>query len=179
MRHRFYLERINRICDDLKLKVTEQCIVVSIAFQEMYSYHMGHLEKVYRISTAKKGISQLKNSEGTPLGLHIIADKIGGDAPRGTVFIGRQSTKKIFLHYEDWETKGYITSRILRLQGLQKGYNLGENCDTYGRYIYIHGLSNEQKIGIPCTQGCIAMLNEDVIELFRTIDLNTLVLIHE
>jgi hypothetical protein len=143
----------------------------------MYFYNNGPLETVYVISTAKNGVSQVRNSHGTPLGLHQVTDKIGENAPWGTVFIGRQNMGKVFYDYDDWMTKGYVVSRILRLKGLQEGYNVGVDCDTYLRCIYIHGIANEKKVGTPCTGGCIGMLNRDVIGLFQKINPGSLLLI--
>lgn len=174
-----YYDEVIYVCDVIGIGMTPQCLYVLVADQRMYFYSGTQLESVYGISTAIKGISQIRDSEGTPLGLHKIADKIGEGVPYGTVFMGRESTKKIFTEYDDWETRGYITSRILRLRGLQDRYNSGGNCDTYERYIYIHGITNENKIGIPWTRGCIGMRNSDVIELFPKIASNSLVLIRE
>ncbi|MDR1435392.1 MAG: L,D-transpeptidase [Puniceicoccales bacterium] len=172
-----HVGEMEKICDGLKISMTPQWLYVSVEEQRMYYYSRNRLERIYAISTARKGINQIRDSYGTPLGLHTIADKIGGGAPLGTVFIGRQNKGKIFTEYGDWETKGYITSRILRLKGLQEGYNLGGNCDTYSRYIYIHGITDEKKIGTPRTQGCIGMSNKDVIELFQKIEPDSLILI--
>ncbi|MDR2812172.1 MAG: L,D-transpeptidase [Puniceicoccales bacterium] len=172
-----YYDEIIVACKASDIVVTPQCLYVSVADQRMYFYNETQIETVYVISTAVKGINQIQDSEGTPLGLHEIAEKIGDRAPWGTVFIGRKSTGKFFTEYGDWETKGYVTSRILRLRGLQEGYNSGGNCDTYGRYIYIHGITNEKKIGMPWTRGCIAMRNSDIIELFHKIAFGSLVLI--
>lgn len=107
----------------------------------------------------------------------MIEDKIGESAPWGTVFIGRKSTGKIFKEYADWQTKGYVTTRIFRLKGLERGKNLGGNVDTYKRYVYIHGVPNEAKIGLPQTKGCIGMRNDDSMELFENIPEKSLVLI--
>jgi hypothetical protein len=170
---------IDRICRDLGIAKTRQWLCAVVSEQRMYYYHCDQLETVYAISTAKKGICQIQDSEGTPLGLHKIADKIGDGAPWGTVFIGRKNTGKIFKAYEDGETNGYITSRILRLKGLQEGYNSGGNCDTYNRFIYIHGTGREHAIGTPCGRGCINMLNDDVIELFQKITAFSLVFINK
>ncbi|MDR1906934.1 MAG: L,D-transpeptidase [Puniceicoccales bacterium] len=172
-------EEIAFACSDVEIGVTSQCLYVSVKDQHMYFYNKAQLEAVYTISTASKGISQIQDSEGTPLGLHEIADKIGEGAPWGTVFIGRKNTGKIFTEYDDWETKGYVTSRILRLRGLQMDYNSGGNCDTYNRYVYIHGITNEKKIGTPWTRGCIGMRNDDVIELFTKIVSGSLVFIQK
>ena len=72
-----------------------------------------------------------------------------------------------------------ITSRIMWLEGMEPGRNQGGYVDTYNRYIYIHGTSEEDKIGTPASIGCIRMLNEDVVELYRLVDAGTEVLIEE
>ena len=52
----------------------------------------------YDISTAKNGAGEKIDSECTPCGLHIIAEKFGEDSPINTVFVGRESTGEIFNH---------------------------------------------------------------------------------
>jgi hypothetical protein len=174
-----YGDKMRCVCDAARIKITTQWLYVSVENRRMYFYNKMQCNAVYVISTAVKGINQVQDSEGMPLGLHEIADKIGEGVARGTVFIGRKSTGKIFTEYDDWAIKGYVTSRILRLRGLQEGYNSGGNCDTYGRYIYIHGITNEKKIGMPWTRGCVGMRNGDVIELFSKIAPGSPVLIGE
>ena len=70
-----------------------------------------------------------------------------------------------------------ITSRILWLDGLEDGINLNGVYDTYARYIYIHGTSDEKRIGKAVSGGCIRMKNDDIIELFDDVMVNDLVLI--
>ena len=65
--------------------------------------------------------------------------------------------------------KDVITSRIMWLEGMQPGLNKGGYVDTYQRYIYIHGTSEEDKIGQPASIGCIRMRNKDIVELFRKV----------
>ena len=72
-----------------------------------------------------------------------------------------------------------ITSRIMWLEGMEPGRNQGGYVDTYQRYIYIHGTSEEEKIGSPASIGCIRMRNEDVMDLYRRVDVGTEVLIEE
>ena len=77
------------------------------------------------------------------------------------------------LHPErDW-----ILSRILWLSGLEENINQGAGCDTFQRYIYIHGTPDTEPMGIPQSHGCIRMRNQDVIELFELIDEDALVFI--
>ena len=174
-----HVEEISQICNELKLSLPMDCLYVSIAQQTMYFYRDGKLKKQYIISTSKHGIGQENGSLRTPLGLHVIADKIGDNAAKNTVFISRIDTGKNVREFNDWQTKGYVTSRIFRMKGLQAGYNFGGNVDTYERFVYIHGLANEVNAGRPSTAGCIGMKNDDIIELFSTLNLGSFVLIAE
>jgi hypothetical protein len=62
--------------------------------------------------------------------------------------------------------RNLITSRILRLEGLEEGVNRGGVLDTFGRFVYIHGTNHEGNLGSPASSGCLQMSNLDVIELF-------------
>ena len=75
--------------------------------------------------------------------------------------------------------RDWILSRILWLAGLEPQFNQGEGCDTFNRYIYIHGTPDSEPMGIPMSHGCIRMRNQDVIELFELIPENALVYISE
>ena len=136
----------------------------------------GEISAVFTISTSKNPPSCLADSYGTPTGLHAIADKIGADAPEGTVFKGRVATGQIYSRVspEDAE-RNLITSRILRLRGLEIGKNCGEGRDSYDRYIYIHGSNHEDRIGQPFSGGCVEMFNTDVIKLFDQVDQGDLI----
>ncbi len=125
----------------------------------------------YRVSTSKNPPSCLRDSGGTPDGLHRVAKKIGDGMPLGAVFKGRVPTGDF---YWDRNEKNLITSRILWLEGLVPGHNRGGDRDTRARYIYIHGTNHEDLLGFPASRGCINMSNTDVIELFNTIATGTL-----
>lgn len=154
----------------------EQWLIVSISDQEMALIANDQIVRQFRISTSKQPPSCRKNSFGTPLGLHRIEDKIGGDQPLGMVFKGRQPTGMLFEEYRGEDAAGnLITTRILRLRGLEPGKNAGPGIDSYERYIYIHGTNHEDRIGQPFSGGCIEMDNREVIELFDLVDSNTLV----
>src|SRR5688572_8632510 len=45
----------------------------------------------YRVSSSRFGIGQTMDSNCTPLGLHRIAEKVGGGYPPGTVFRSRRA----------------------------------------------------------------------------------------
>lgn len=142
---------------------------------------LNKLNKFYVISTGKNGIGETENSGKTPRGWHLVAEKFGADLPLNTVFIGRKPTGEIYSpelaaqHPErDW-----ILSRILWLSGLEAGFNQGEGCDTYKRYIYIHGTPDSEPMGIPQSHGCIRMRNHDIAELFELQPAQSLVYITE
>ena len=163
--------RVKQSCVDLSITPTRRYLVILIEKQEMALLEKGEISAVFAISTSKNSPSCLADSYGTPTGLHAVADKIGADAPEGTVFKGRVSTGQVYdqVSTEDAE-RNLITSRILRLRGLEIGKNCGEGRDSYDRYIYIHGSNHENRIGQPFSGGCVEMLNADVIELFDQVD---------
>ncbi len=123
----------------------------------------------YPISTSRFGLGSEEASMKTPLGRFRIAEKIGTAAPLGTVFKNREPAE---LKPEDASGEDLIMSRILWLDGLEP-----HNANTKGRYIYIHGTNEEEKIGEPASHGCIRMRNADVVELFALVDVDMPVLI--
>ena len=153
---------------------------MQIGEQKLYHFDGDDLEKVYTISTSLKEPSCQENSQGTPTGLHVIADKIGDDAEPGTVFMGR---KPMGWLWEDTPPnflgKNLVTSRILRLRGLEPGHNAGPGCDSYDRFIYIHGTNHPKQLGRPQTAGCPVLSDADVIELFDKVPEGSLVWVEE
>ena len=143
---------------------------MSIQTQSMALLEHEMVLQVFTISTSKNPPSCKDDSFGTPTGLHAIADKIGAGASEGMVFKSRIATGRL---YGDFPTKeasdNLITSRILRLRGMEPGLNSGPNCDSYARYIYIHGTNHEARVGHPFSSGCVEMTNNDVIKLFSCV----------
>jgi len=130
----------------------------------------------YSISTAANGMGNRIDSYKTPFGIHRVRQKIGGGQPRGMVFEAREPVGRV-AHDLDNRDQDEITSRIMWLDGLEQGVNRDGAYDTYSRYIYIHGTSDEKRIGEAVSAGCIRMKNDDVIELFEDVLVNDLVLI--
>lgn len=152
-------------------------IVVDSQRQELHRIDVeGEHNRSYRVSTAENGLGNRIESYKTPFGIHRIRQKIGGGQPRGTIFEAREPCGRIARNLDNRD-KDEITSRILWLDGLEEGVNHGGVYDTYSRYIYIHGTSDEKRIGSPVSAGCIRMKNDDVIELFEEVLVNDLVLI--
>lgn len=154
-------------------------LIVDIATQQLHCMQAGKLLKSYAISTAAKGVGEIKGSEQTPRGKHIIRAKIGANQPQNAVFIGRRFTGEIYSEALglQFPKRDWILSRILWLSGQEVGKNRLHNCDTMQRYIYIHGTPDENINGRPGSHGCIRMRNADIIELFDNVPVKTAVLI--
>ena len=141
----------------------------------------GNLLQQYPVSTSRYGPGNQNGSEQTPLGLHRIKDKLGGAMPVNEVFIGRVPHGNL----EECIKRGVdlpddiIMSRIMWLEGMEPGRNQGGYVDSYQRYIYIHGTNHEDTIGTPASIGCIRMCNQDVVDLFRLVEVGSEVLIEE
>lgn len=154
----------------LKIKPSARCLLVSIPRQKLALVNENEESKSYRVSTSLKPPSCIQDSGGTPEGLHRVARKIGDNAPLGTVFKGRVSIGKQYWELsEEEQSKNLITTRILWLEGLEPGHNKGEGCDSFKRYIYIHGTNHEDKIGQPASGGCVQLLNQEMLELYDSV----------
>jgi hypothetical protein len=163
-------------CARLDVAPAKFILAVHISSQTLSLFEDGKFVKTFRCSTSRFGIGQIEGSNRTPLGLHRIAEKIGGDEPAGTVFKSRQ----VVGHTSQPEfADAKITTRILWLEGLEPGFNQGTNVDSHERYIYIHGTADQEAIGEPASCGCIHLADEDLIPLFDLLPAGTLVWIAE
>ena len=135
--------------------------------------------KEYSVSTAKNGAGELLDSECTPRGEHVIAEKIGQECSENTVFVSRQPTGEKYTPElrQQFPDRDWILTRILWLQGAEPGKNLGGNVDSHERFIYIHGAPDDVAMGRPGSRGCIRMRNQDVIELFEMVETGTRVVL--
>ncbi len=133
----------------------------------------------YLISTAKNGLGEQQGSYKTPRGWHRVYQKMGSDAGLNAVFVSRQLTGEVYSDdlSQQFPDRDWILSRILWLEGLEPGKNLGGVCDTRSRYIYIHGTPDSAALGRPVSHGCIRMAPQDVASLFDYIDVHCKVLI--
>lgn len=133
----------------------------------------------YPIGTGAQPPSCLEGSLGTPWGLHRIASCIGEGAPLGTVF---ESRKPLGLHADIDPSIQRITTRILRLEGLEPGLNRGHTpeghcCDTFARYVYLHGTPYAEKLGTSFTQGCLSLHDPVMAHLFGQLPRGSIVYI--
>lgn len=155
----------------LNIKPSARHLLVSISEQTLFVVDGDELSTSYQVSTSSKPPSNIDGSGGTPIGLHRIREKIGNGAVLGEVFKGRVSIGK---RYEDLEPAdqrpNLITTRILWLEGLEPDFNKGENCDSYSRFIYIHGTNHEDKIGRPASGGCVQLKNTEMLALYDSVE---------
>ena len=158
----------------------EKELFVDVPTQTLKLLINKHVNKDYPISTAANGVGEMMHSQKTPRGLHVVRAKIGAGCELNTVFKARRPTGEIFdesLH-KKFPDRDWILTRIIWLSGLEKGRNRLGNCDTMRRYIYIHGVPDNRKMGIPGSKGCINMTNQDIVELFDLISCGTKVFIN-
>ena len=129
----------------------------------------------YKVSTAKKGAGEVRDSLCTPRGRHIVRAKIGAGQPVNTVFVRRRPTGEIWTPAlaHQFPGRDWILTRILWLSGCQPGFNRLGNVDTMRRYIYIHGSPDTVPMGIPGSIGCVRMRNADIVELFDRVPAGT------
>ncbi len=162
-----------------KTENVSKILYVSIKRQKIFYVINNEIILNYTISSSKYGVGNKENSNKTPLGLHRIKEKHGDKTPLNGLLIGRVFYGNIAeIHLDNTKSSGdEITSRILWLEGIEKGINKGDGIDSYERYIYIHGTSEEGLLGKPASHGCIRMSNKDVIDLYKKIEVGTLVLI--
>ena len=153
--------------------------VVDDSEQRMYWYKNDKLVQKFTISTAANGLGNKPESNTTPAGAHRISTKIGKNAARGAVFDKLQNTGEIAKIYTkpNYSATALALSRILRLDGLEPGKNKGGSVDTFNRAIYFHGTNKEGNLGKRASHGCIRMKNDEVIELFGQVSVDTLVYI--
>ena len=131
---------------------------VSVATQCLRVWEDSHVIKEWPVSTAKAGVGFTEGSLRTPLGQFRIKEKIGADAPKGTIFKARQP---VGVWQGERVEDDLILSRILRLDGLET-----RNANTWDRYVYIHGTNDEPGIGRPGSHGCVRLRNDHMIELY-------------
>lgn len=175
------LGEMRELSSKFKIALTDHQILVNIDAQRLHLIAFGKYIKSYLVSTSMNGVGQKEGTGQTPLGLHVVKEKIGDGADPFEIFKSRVSTREIAV--PDGDIKAII-GRILWLQGVQPGFNVGKDLegnvvDTYERYIYIHGTNDIASIGQPVSAGCVRMKPDDVIDLFNIVSEETPVYIYK
>ncbi len=154
----FLLALLASSCQRDRLHVIE----ISVPQQKMALYREGTRIREYPVSTSKFGLGDDPGSNKTPLGRFEIAKKKGSDRPPGAVLKDRKWTGEILP--PNAPGRDPIVSRVLWLRGME-----AQNRNAYGRYIYIHGTTEERNLGRPVSYGCIRMRSRDVIDLYNIV----------
>jgi lipoprotein-anchoring transpeptidase ErfK/SrfK len=149
---------------------TQHKVVISTRDQKLALLERGTLLATYPVSTSKFGLGDRPGSKSTPLGQLQIAEKIGDNAPPGTVFKDRRRTGEVVL--ANSPGRDPIVTRILWLRGLE-----AQNANAFTRDIYIHGTPEEWRIGSPASYGCVRMRSSDIIQLYNIVGIGAAVTI--
>ena len=154
-------------------------IFISIEQQEMSCFENDKLVFTNQISTATNGVGEKINSMCTPRGWHKIHSIIGLENQINSVFVSREWTGELYSEElaNQFSSRDWILTRILRLDGLEPDRNKGGDVDSLSRYIYIHGTPDSTELGKPGSHGCIRMRNNEIIKLAYWANTNTLVYI--
>jgi lipoprotein-anchoring transpeptidase ErfK/SrfK len=162
-----------------KMIEKNKIIYVSIAKQEMNCFENDKSVFTYQVSTGKKGVGEVKNSECTPRGWHRIYSILGLEHQINSVLVAREWTGEIYTEQlaSQFPDRDWILTRIFQLDGLEPGRNKGGDVDTLERYIYIHGTPDTTQLGVPGSHGCIRMNNMAIIDLASWVTSDTLVYI--
>ena len=159
--------------------IFNEVVYISVRNQKMYYIKNDVVINSYDVSTAKNGIGNQEGSNKTPVGMHSVKEKHGSNIPLNGLFKNRKYYGQIAEIITDTTSSKTddITTRIMWLTGEETNINKDKNIDSFNRYIYIHGTSEEGKIGTPASHGCIRMRNIDVLNLYNKIRVGTKVLI--
>lgn len=150
-------------CGNTRLtRDTRNKMIISVRDQKMLLVHDGKPVKTYKVSTSKFGCGDRPGSNCTPLGRMQVAQKIGGNAPLGSVFKSRRRTGEILRPNEPGRDP--VVTRILWLRGTES-----RNRNAFRRTIYIHGTPEERRLGRPASYGCIRMASKDVADLYQRV----------
>lgn len=145
-------------------------ILISVADQRLTVVRDGGWVAKYRISTSRFGIGDSFGSYKTPLGQLKVCDKVGESLASGTVIKHRVATSEVLP--VNAAGRDPIVTRVIWLDGLEE-----QNRNAKARGIYIHGTTEEKRIGKPVSWGCVRMRSCDVVEMFTHIPVGTRVAI--
>ena len=145
-------------------------ILISVAEQRLVVLREGGVIAKYRISTSKFGVGDSFGSYKTPLGQLKVCDKVGEALASGTVIKHRVATSEVLP--VNAAGRDPIVTRVIWLEGIEE-----QNRNAKARGIYIHGTTEESRLGDPVSWGCIRMRSCDVVEIFEHIPLGTRVAI--
>jgi hypothetical protein len=107
----------------LRIEPTSHLIIVDVDKQQLAIWHEAHIQRVYTISTSKRGVGQKINTFQTPRGLHRINQKIGDGIPHYGIFHRRQFVKvwqpqPRHQHFKDYVSTHYHHDLLKAVQAV-------------------------------------------------------------
>ena len=156
----------------LGIKPTERVLFVRIGSSTLQFCRAEPACNVILGIDSRRPPSNVRDSLGTPRGLHEIAERIGDGQPAGMVFKSRVPTGRHFSEVgEDGGTRNLITSRILWLRGSRARRSIrAGDVDTYSRGTSTStGPSGSPGSASRISSGCVLMRNLDIIELYEQV----------
>ena len=155
----------------LGLTPTDDVLAADLGEKKLVRWRSGEALSAHPFSRSRLPLSCRENSHGTPWGLHAVAAKHGAGEPAGMVFSGRAATGARWMDRADAgpAQPALVTTRILRLRGLEPGLNAGPGVDSFGRFIYIHGTNFPERFPENLSKGCLLMRDADLIALFDAV----------
>jgi hypothetical protein len=153
------------------LEPSEHVLIASLGEKKLFHFKIAVLVGAFPVSSGSRPRSCRDGSLGTPWGLHEICTRHGDGEPAGMVFRGRVAIGKRWQDDPGLRDNPtcLVTTRILRLRGLEPGLNAGPGVDTHDRFIYIHGTNHPERFPDNISSGCLVMRDEDLIGLFEQI----------
>ncbi len=99
-------------CTRLGIKPADRVLLARISTQTLQIYRNNEVVQAYPISTSLRPPSNVRDSLGTPRGLHVIAERIGAGQPPGMVFKARIPTGRHFTEFgeEANRTTNFVTT---------------------------------------------------------------------
>lgn len=152
----YFMEQKKEYKIDESLKGKVNLILVEKSKRQLSIYHDDELLKTYKISLGKNpvGHKQFEGDSKTPEGVYFI----DGKNPKSRYFLN------LGISYPNEKDKEYAAKHNksaggdIKIHGLPNGFSMAKPLfDIYGDW----------------TQGCIAVSNEDMAELYEIIDIGT------
>ncbi len=143
-------------------------VLISVPDQKLAVVKDGQLVARFPVSTSRFGTGDQLSSYKTPLGQLRVYDKIGDGLTPGAVIRHRAPTGEVLP--VNAPGRDPIVTRVIWLDGLEP-----QNKNALSRCIYIHGTPEEKTIGTPVSWGCIRMRSKDVIKVFDSVPVGTVV----
>ncbi len=167
-----------------KLLANDYQILVSKKNSELKLQKDGRIIKTYHIATGKggKGTKRKRGDSKTPLGTYRITEL--KDSDRFHFFMQLDYPNLIDAWY-GYKNQIIDSGEFKRIASAYKKREIPPQDTQLGGFIGIHGLgeTTEKKLTIheelDWTEGCIALTNEEIIELKQYVDIGTQVVIVE